>query len=290
MKLRFITLFLLLASRAQANHITHYTAHKPFCFAHSAVIRTFQLDGHWKQLMVHVDTLHTTVLPMVKTRGHPCGPSRYTKLLQTSTAAPWPLTNDGLTHQQGGMTLTTDLCPSSKHGFERRLYQALIDHFSHPVPVTLFISGRWIAHHKKALAQLSRWDQERKLSITWGNHTYTHPYHPGKPLKHNFVLSPGYNIEADTLKLEQTLLERGIVPSIFFRFPGLVSDQKSIDTIRHLGLIPIGSDAWLAKGQKPTEGSIILVHGNKNEPKGVDLLLKKVQNASIRTLVPLSPK
>ena len=226
---------------------------------------------------------------MVKTLGHPCGSSRYTKLLRKSTTAPWPTTNDGLTHQNGGMTLTTDLCPSSKTGFERRLYQTLIDRFKHPVPVTLFISGRWIAHHEEALKQLHRWEQEGKLAITWGNHTYTHPYHPSKPLKHNFVLSPGYNLKSDTLKLEQTLLERGIVPSIFFRFPGLVSDQKSMETIRGLGLIPIGSDAWLAKGQQPKQGSIILIHGNKNEPKGVDLFLKMVESNRLRKLHPLQP-
>ncbi len=285
----FIILFLLLTPQSQANHITNYTAHKLFCFAHTAVIRTFQLDGHWKQLMINVDTLQTSLLPMVKTLGHPCGSSRYTKLLRKSTTAPWPTTNDGLTHQNGGMTLTTDLCPSSKTGFERRLYQTLIDRFKHPVPVTLFISGRWIAHHEEALKQLHRWEQEGKLAITWGNHTYTHPYHPSKPLKHNFVLSPGYNLKSDTLKLEQTLLERGIVPSIFFRFPGLVSDQKSMETIRALGLIPIGSDAWLAKGQQPKQGSIILVHGNKNEPKGVDMFLKMLETKRVRALAPLNP-
>ncbi len=289
MKPALTTLFLLLATLSQAAHITHYTANKPFCYGDQAVIRTFKMDGHRMQLVVNVNTVRTSIQPTIHTLGHPCGSSRYTHLLAKATAAPYPTTNDGLTHQHGGMTLTTDLCPSSKHGFERRLYQALIDRFKHPVPVTLFISGRWIAHHKKALAQLRRWDQERKLAITWGNHTYTHPYHPGKPLEHNFALSPRYNLKADTLKLEQTLLEYGITPSIFFRFPGLVSDQKSIETIRDLGLIPIGSDAWLAKGQKPKSGSIILVHGNKNEPKGVDRFLNMVKKNSIQKLAPLDP-
>ena len=283
------TLFLLLTIQSQAVHITHYTVNKPFCYSDKAIIRTFNMDGHRMQLVVDVNTLHTSTQLVIHTLGHPCGSSRYTKLLHKSTATPWPTTNDGLTHQHGGMTLTTDLCPSSKRGFERRLYQALIDRFKHPVPVTLFITGRWIAHHEDALEQLRRWEQEGKLAITWGNHTYTHPYHPSKPLKHNFALSPGYGLRSDTLKLEQTLLEQGIVPSVFFRFPGLVSDQKSIETIRGLGLIPIGSDAWLAKGQQPAEGSIILIHGNKNEPKGVDLFLKMVESNRLRKLHPLQP-
>ena len=262
---------------AKAVHITHYTAHRPLCYDHTAILRTFDRDGQHMQLTVDVKTLHTSIQPAAAPGGHPCAPSHYTRLLAKAVSAPWPLTNDGITHQHGGMTLTTDLCPSSKRGFERRLYRTLIDRFPHPVPVTLFVSGRWIAHHEKALSQLRRWEHEGKLAITWGNHTYTHPYHPGRPLKRNFVLSPGYDLQADTLKLEQTLLEHGITPSIFFRFPGLVSDKKSIETIQGLGLIPIGSDAWLAKGQQPTEGSIILVHGNKNEPKGVDMFLKMIK-------------
>jgi len=37
-------------------------------------------------------------------------------------------------------------------------------------------------------------------------------------------------------------------------------------------LIPIGSAAWLAKGETPRAGSLILVHANGNEPEGIRLL------------------
>jgi hypothetical protein len=40
------------------------------------------------------------------------------------------------------------------------------------------------------------------------------------------------------------------------------------------GLIPTGSDAWLAKGQPATPGSIVLIHGNGNEPAGVEDFLE----------------
>lgn len=46
------------------------------------------------------------------------------------------------------------------------------------------------------------------------------------------------------------------------------------------GIIPLGSDAWLAKGQPANSGSIVLIHGNGNEPLGVAdfiQLLKKKQ-------------
>jgi len=66
------------------------------------------------------------------------------------------------------------------------------------------------------------------------------------------------------------MLKNGLLPSVFFRFPGLVSDQQLVYRITDFGLIPIGSDAWLAKGQKANAGSIVLIHANGNEPVGVD--------------------
>jgi hypothetical protein len=48
--------------------------------------------------------------------------------------------------------------------------------------------------------------------------------------------------------------------------------------------VPVGSDAWLAKGQRPTEGSIVLVHGNGTEPIGVAdfIRLLRTERADIR--------
>jgi len=290
MKSVLTILFLLLTLPSHAAHVTHYTAVKPACYGHHAIIRSFTLDGKRKQLVVDTDTLQTAIQDVIRTKGHPCHNTHYTTLLDQATSTPYPLTNDGITHQHAkAPTLTTDLCPSSKRGFERRLYESLIHYFKHPIPVTLFITKRWINRHPVALEQFRTWERSGQLAITWGNHTAYHHYHPGKPLRENFVLSPEENLTQDVLNLEIALIERGITPSVFFRFPGLVSDRQSIETIRTLGLIPIGSDAWIAKGQKPKHGSIILVHGNKNEPKGVDMLLKMIENKSIQGLAPLFP-
>ncbi len=54
------------------------------------------------------------------------------------------------------------------------------------------------------------------------------------------------------------------------------------------GLVPIGSDAWLAgnaKDQDPAPGSIVLIHGNGNEPLGIDrfLALLRQEKAAIRS-------
>jgi hypothetical protein len=65
------------------------------------------------------------------------------------------------------------------------------------------------------------------------------------------------------------MIEHGMLPSVFFRFPGLVSDENVFERVISHGLIPTGSDAWLAKGQQAASGSIVLVHGNGNEPAGV---------------------
>ena len=93
------------------------------------------------------------------------------------------------------------------------------------------------------------------------------------PLEQTFLLTAGIDPAQELLALERKLLEHGIVPSPFVRFPGLVADARVIGTARKLGLIPLGSDAWLAKGELPQDGSFILVHGNGNEPRGIEKFL-----------------
>jgi len=286
--MKSLLLFLFISALLSAHTVTHYTAQAPRCYADKAILRTFDLDDKRVQLVIDTRTLQTSIQSMVKTPGHPCGDSHYTRLLEQSASAPHPLTNDGITHQHGdGIALTTDLCPSSKKGFEKELYEALIAGFRNPVPVTLFITGKWIRKHPKSFRQFQTWQHDQKLAITWGNHTYAHPYHPGKPFEANFALSAGYDLRRDTLRLEQLMIEAGLTPSIFFRFPGLVSDPKAIQTVHDLGLITIGTDAWIAKGQPPHEGSIVLLHGNKNESKGVKMFLEMIKTKQIKSITPM---
>jgi hypothetical protein len=80
------------------------------------------------------------------------------------------------------------------------------------------------------------------------------------------------------------MLQNGLRPSTFFRFPGLVSDQQVVDSVLNYGIIPIGSDAWLAKGQKAYSGSIVLIHGNGNEPMGVKDFIRLLQNEKASVL------
>ena len=113
-----------------------------------------------------------------------------------------------------------------------------------------------------------------EAAITWVDHSFHHRFDPALPLAHDFLLEPGTDLEAEILRTGQVMLEHGMVPSVFFRFPGLVSSRALFDRVVAHGLVPIGSDAWLAKGQGPSGGSIVLVHGNGNEPLGVEKFLQ----------------
>ena len=288
-----LIVLLLWQGIAAAKEIRNYRPiGKRFCIATGngewALFRRFDLGKATRYLAVDTRSLRTKILEHPK-NVRACRPdSRYLRLLRLAGSPPYPLQNDGITHGKHGLYLTTDLCPSSKKGFEKRLYEAIIRRFPHPVPVTLFLTRRWIDRHPTAFETLRQWNRNGSLAVTWGNHTAWHHYHPGKALAENFVLSPEENLTDDILTLEKTLLERGVTPSIFFRFPGLVSNEKAVHTVTGLGMIPIGANAWLAKGQRPKEGSIILVHGNKNEPEGVDSFLRMLDKGGIGTLQPLT--
>ena len=41
------------------------------------------------------------------------------------------------------------------------------------------------------------------------------------------------------------MLNEGLKMSIYFRFPGLISNEKIYNKLLDYGLIPIGSDSWI---------------------------------------------
>jgi len=199
----------------------------------------------------------------------------FSRALARQTAPPFPLENDGLReaeHPVAGFFLTADLCPA-KRPLDRGFIEALTAlPQKPPVPIALMVSGLWIQRHPDDFAWLKNQAAAGKISITWVNHSFTHFYDPAAPLEKNFLLSPGTDFSSEVLSLEILLLDSGLLPSPFFRFPGLVSNQQLVEVLRDIHLIPIGSNAWLAKGQSPQPGSVILVHANGNEPAGIRLL------------------
>jgi len=231
-------------------------------------IRSFEINQTTHYLVVNETTLETQIIaqPTQAVKHHRITP--YQTVLEKYSQPPYTLQNYGVTSMESDkIYITTDLCPSSQKGYERAFYQNLIKNYPNPVEITLFISGNWIDKHLNAFNELKQWEKEKKLKITWGNHTYTHPYYKKLPLKENFLLAKGVDIAKEILDLEKKLIGHGVTPSIFFRFPGLVQNEKAVKTLKKLGVIAVGSNEWLAKCEKVQKGSIILLHGNKHEPE-----------------------
>ena len=111
-----------------------------------------------------------------------------------------------------------------------------------------------------------------KLAITWVNHTFSHIYYSDLPESKNFLLTEMVNLDTEIMLTEQYLLEENQTPSVFFRFPGLISNPGLLKRLKRYGLIHVGADAWLAKDEVIKPGSIVLVHGNGNEHAGILLL------------------
>jgi len=257
-------------------------------------IRSFRRTSIPCYLLVDPATLITTVAPAASVTPQreavmaTLGSTPYLQALQRFTAPPYKLQNHGATRAErpvAGTFVTVDLCPS-KRQFERQFFESLIKlgEKGGPAPVAVAVSGFWLERHGEELAWLMEQEARGSLAITWVNHSDHHPYDPRLLLEHNFLLTAGTDFLQEVLNLEVKLLERGLVPSSFFRFPGLVADGTLLGTLRDLGLIPLGSDAWLAKGEQPLPGSFILVHGNGNEPQGIkkfNRLFKGVQNLPI---------
>ncbi len=181
--------------------------------------------------------------------------------------ATW-LDNAGLKQGHGdGAFVTADLCPSQRpldRGFLQSLEQA-----GATTPIALSVSGLWIERHHEDFSWLRREKAEGRLAISFVNHSFHHPYRPGLPDGENYLLIPGHDRQGEILDVEQLLIANGETPSVFFRFPGLISDSAWMTALREDHLIPLGADAWLALGQRARPGSVVLVHANGNEPFGL---------------------
>lgn len=212
----------------------------------------------------------------------------YIKAIDAAAQKDMQLQNAGIDHSipnEKGIALTIDLCPSHK-ALDRVIFQSVFEEFKkieQPAPLAISVSGKWMLKHQDDLNWLKGFADRKELNITWVNHSYNHEVNK-LPLAENFLLAPGTNLDVEVLENEKLMLKNGLIPSVFFRFPGLVSDKTIVEKIEAYGLIPIGSDAWLAKGQQPNAGSIVLIHGNGNEEIGVKdfIQLLKSKQADVK--------
>lgn len=212
--------------------------------------------------------------------------SPYAKALKDAESNSTPLRDAGITHfissSHNGLDLTIDLCPS-KRPLDRTFFNRLIEKFSkdeRPIPLAVAVTGIWMERHELDLKWLLNLEKNNILSITWINHSYNHKTEKNLPLKRNFLLEKGTDTNFEILQTEKKMIEEGIIPSVFFRFPGLISDAVLFNQIIAYGLVPVGTDAWLGKNQWPKDGSIVLVHANGNEPIGIKRFLNLMDKKS----------
>lgn len=282
---------------AQANYrkIENYKVF--YGWAHHApqdwmILRQFENEGKTYYLLVNPQTLVTKidepnfyqVKPMTITEARDFFKSTpYQKALRKAEKQSVALQDAGIESgipKETGISLTADLCPSHRP-LDRRIFTDIFTEFQkveRPAPIALSVTGVWMRQHPQDLEWLKQMQAKHEIYITWINHSFNHRVSAKAPLKENFLLEPGTDMNYEILETEKAMLKNGLLPSVFFRFPGLVSDQQLVYKLTDYGLIPVGTDAWLAKGQQPQAGSIVLIHGNGNEPTGVNDFIKLLKS------------
>ena len=233
-------------------------------------VRSLTLEGTAAYLVVQEGALRSFV---VKKTDFDAGFASDGTFLQTLRGrAQSPITKVNVTAPATEMTVTIDMCQSSK-AWDVKLYDWLRQVSAatgKPVPVGVAMTGGWAKSHETQLKQLLKWQKSKELDIVWINHSYTHPLNCNAARTSCAFLTAGsVNFESEVLKNEELLMSQGAVPSALFRFPGLVHNQTRRAQLNQLSLFAVDSDTWLAKGHKAQDGSLILVHGNGNEPPGI---------------------
>ena len=194
------------------------------------------------------------------------------------------------------LVLTTDLCPSNKPAldWEKQIkpflenVAALKAAGERGTPIVFSATGLWLEQHQDELKEIEKFAADKKLDITWANHSYDHGTLPrvfSNPRTGFLTQKTEKQFKAEVLDAEKVMLQNGLTPSPFFRFPGLFSTDKQVYQLRDMGMIPLNTSAWLALkntppkyyaecgmgDQRPGPGKVILVHSNGNEPAGIAL-------------------
>ncbi len=255
-------------------------------------IRRFSVDGASLMLTVEPATLatsleHAQCWSCADTDGAAQKDTRFIRAVEApsqhaiSTAKqPDVLFNAGLSHGQGdGAFITGDLCPS-RQPLDRAFLNKL-EALEPGMPIALSISGLWLIRHWTDFQWLRAQARSGALAIAWVNHSYHHPYFPSRPAGRNYMLTPGFDPQAEILDTERLLIANGETPSVFFRFPGLISDAALMEIVRRDHLVALGADGWLVFAPPLRPGAILLVHANGNEPAGLRLFSKLLEKGRL---------
>jgi hypothetical protein len=261
--------------------------------ARIAVIRTLTIDGVRARLVVDVDRSTTSLVDeaAIGSKTRPAtstdriAESAYARSLAELAASSKALESiDRDARIEENVTepfaLTIDMCQSRKP-WDKRLFDwavSLSDQIHAPVPLGIAMTGGWAQAHPTELDQLLAWQSAGKLAITWINHSSTHPLNclNASCSKAEFLTAASVDFDEQVFGLERSLLARGMVPSTIFRFPGLIHDGRRLSQLSRLSLMPLDSDAWIAKGQGIHPRAVVLIHGNGNEPEGITGFLRAV--------------
>lgn len=252
------------------------------CMNGDKVVRSL-LYNQEPSYIIFTPQLTTKIIKQQDLACTPIESNQFDQLLNSVYQPPFPLQNDGLIsgNAQNGYFLTMDLCPSHRPGWDQEIISGIakLEQIKTPklINIGIAISGEWIVHHPKTFNFLIS-ENHKQINIIWINHTFSHPYFPQTPLPLNFMLAPKANLDQEILKWETLLLEHDQVISPFFRFPGLISNESLMAKLKTYNLIPLGTQAWMAKGEIPKPGAIILLHGNENEPQGIKLFFKWLES------------
>lgn len=249
--------------------------------------RRMRVDGDSLLLIVDPQTLQTALARAAcwrcaATTDAEQADTRFLQALRPPPEGSRPpaLVNAGLIHGKGaGSYVTGDLCPSQKP-LDRDFIEEVAAQ-GPGTPLTLAVSGGWIAHHGADFAWLQEKRRSGALAITWADHSYSHPFVPGLKDGQNYLLRPGVDLDREIFETEKILVAHGETPSVFFRFPGLVSDAALLEKLRERHLVALGADAWLALGPPPRDGSVVLVHPNGNEPGGLKIFSRLLKSGRI---------
>lgn len=255
--------------------------------------RSYELNSQKHYLISNLDTLNSFIINERELNLYSniskLQNTIFSKLQNQSLQNGYSLTNAGITnsfYEKDENYLTIDMCPSSKKGFEKSFFQKLKNK-----NISVAITYNWALKHQEEFKYLLN----SNLNISWINHSKTHYYDfKEHDLSKNFMLKDLSKFEDEILDVEKFLILNNQVPSLFFRFPGLVSNKNLVEKlVNFYNLIPLGTNNWLVKKEgKIRNSEIILVHGNLNEHLGIEYInneldknslnLKTIENAFLK--------
>lgn len=257
------------------------------------VIRTLVIDGVSAKLVVDADRSTTALITAASyaertraaTASDDVARSPYLRSLadlSASTRALVSVDQDATVapNVTEPFALTVDMCQSRK-AWDKNLFEwavRLSETTGAPVPIGIAMTGGWAQAHPNELEQIVAWQTSKKLDVTWINHSKTHPLHclDSACRRAEFLTAESVDFDEEVLGLERALLARGLLPSVIFRFPGLIHDASRLTRLNELSLMAIDADAWIAKDEGIKPRAVVLVHGNGNEPPGITGFLRAV--------------